>query len=233
MLTVRNVASGYGRSQILFDMSFEVGAGEAICLMGRNGMGKTTTIRTLMGLLPLWEGRIEFAGQPLSGLPAARVARQGLGLVPEGRQVFPNLTVHENLRVAAANRRDHADPWTLDRVYSLFPALRERSKSYANLLSGGEQQMLAIGRALMTNPRLLILDEATEGLAPVVRDQIWACITALRGLGQSIIVIDKHIQRLSGIVDRFYVVEKGRVVWTGDPERVLREEQTVRAFLTV
>jgi branched-chain amino acid transport system ATP-binding protein len=233
MLNVRNLTSGYDRSQVLFDISFDVKAGEAICLMGRNGMGKTTTVRAIMGLLPTWAGEIEFGGDRLNGLSAARIARKGLGLVPEGRQVFPNLTVHENLRVAAANRSQTADAWTTDRVYDLFPGLAERNRSYANLLSGGEQQMLAIGRALMTNPRLLILDEATEGLAPVVRDQIWACISRLRGLGQSIIVIDKHVKRLLDIVDRFYVVEKGHVVWSGDPDRVRREEATVREFLSV
>ncbi len=174
MLRVKNLTSGYDRSQILFDISFEVGPGEVVCLMGRNGMGKTTTVRALMGLLPAWDGAVEFEGRRLTGLSAARVARQGLGLVPEGRQVFSNLTVHENLLVVAANRRGEAQPWTVDRVYELFPGLHdERNGSYANLLSGGEQQMLAIGRALMTNPRLLILDEATEGLAPVIRDQIW------------------------------------------------------------
>jgi branched-chain amino acid transport system ATP-binding protein len=233
MLNVRGLKTGYDRSQVLFDMSFEVNAGEAICLMGRNGMGKTTTVKALMGLLPAWEGEIEFEGRKINGLPTARVARTGLGLVPEGRQVFPNLTVHENLRVVAANRKVALDPWTTDRVYDLFPGLQERIGSYANLLSGGEQQMLAIGRALMTNPKLLILDEATEGLAPVVRDQIWICIGRLREMGQSIIVIDKHIKRLLDVVDRFYVVEKGRVVWSGDPERVRREDATVKEFLSV
>ena len=233
MLTVSGLQSGYDRSQILFDISFEVQAGQAICLMGRNGMGKTTTVRALMGLLPTWSGSVEFDGTPLTGLSAARVARRGLGLVPEGRQVFPNLTVRENLLVAAANRAADANPWTLERVYDLFPALLERSGSHANLLSGGEQQMLAIGRALMTNPRLLILDEATEGLAPVVREQIWACIVRLRALGQSIIVIDKHIKRLIDVVDHFYVVEKGRTVWAGNPDRVRNEEATVKSLLSV
>ncbi|MFK3781130.1 ABC transporter ATP-binding protein [Agrobacterium sp. NPDC089420] len=233
MLKVRNLTSGYDRSQILFDMSFEVEAGEVVCLMGRNGMGKTTTVRALMGLLPAWNGSVEFDGKRLDGLSAARVARKGLGLVPEGRQVFPNLTVHENLKVAAANRRGEPNGWTVERIYELFPGLSERNGSYANLLSGGEQQMLAIGRALMTNPRLLILDEATEGLAPVVRDQIWHCIARLRALGQSIVVIDKHIKRLLGVADRFYVVEKGRVVWTGAPEKLRAEEETVKQFLSV
>ncbi|WP_454686797.1 ABC transporter ATP-binding protein [Agrobacterium leguminum] len=233
MLKVRNLMSGYDRSQILFDMSFEVDAGEVVCLMGRNGMGKTTTVRALMGLLPAWDGMIEFEGKRLDGLSTARVARTGLGLVPEGRQVFPNLTVHENLKVAAANRRAEPQCWTVERIYELFPGLSERNGSYANLLSGGEQQMLAIGRALMTNPRLLILDEATEGLAPVVRDQIWHCIARLRELGQSIVVIDKHIKRLLGVADRFYVVEKGRVVWTGAPEKLRAEEETVKQYLSV
>lgn len=233
MLTVSGLQSGYDRSQILFDISFAVPAGQAICLMGRNGMGKTTTVRALMGLLPAWDGMVDFDGKPLTGLSAARVARRGLGLVPEGRQVFPNLTTQENLLVAAADRHTDANPWTLQRIYDLFPALLERRASHANLLSGGEQQMLAIGRALMTNPKLLILDEATEGLAPVVRDQIWACIARLRELGQSIIVIDKHIKRLLGVVDHFYIVEKGRTVWSGDPDRVRREEATVKSYLSV
>ena len=233
MLKVTELTSGYDRSQILFDISFEVGAGEIVCLMGRNGMGKTTTVRAMMGLLPAWSGMVEFEGRRLDGVPTARVARQGLGLVPEGRQVFPNLTVTENLRVAAANRRGDADPWTLERIYDLFPALHERSASYGNLLSGGEQQMLAIGRALMTNPRVMILDEATEGLAPVIRDQIWDCIARLRGLGQSIVVIDKHLRRLLEVADRFYVVEKGRTVWTGTPDRVRAEEAVVKGYLSV
>jgi branched-chain amino acid transport system ATP-binding protein len=233
MLKVRNLTSGYDKSRILFDMSFDVGAGEVVCLLGRNGMGKTTTVRTLMGLLPAWDGTVEFDGQRLDGLSAARVARLGFGLVPEGRQVFPNLTVHENLKVAAANRRNETEAWTADRVYELFPALLERTGSYANLLSGGEQQMLAIGRALMTNPRLLILDEATEGLAPVVRDQIWSCLARLRGLGQSIVVIDKHLKRLLSLVDTFHVVEKGRVVWSGNAQRVQQDEATVKGYLSV
>ncbi len=160
-------------------------------------------------------------------------AKRGLGLVPEGRQIFPNLTVHENLRVAAANRRGQPDPWTVERIYELFPGLHERIGSHGNLLSGGEQQMLAIGRALMTNPSLLILDEATEGLAPVIRDQIWDCIARLRGLGQSIVVIDKHVKRLLDVADRFYVVEKGRTVWSGDPDRVRAEDDRIKGYLTV
>jgi branched-chain amino acid transport system ATP-binding protein len=233
MLSVQGLKSGYERTPVLFDMSFEVNAGEAICLMGRNGMGKTTTVRALMGLLPVWDGSIDFDGHRLDGMSAARVARRGLGLVPEGRQIFPNLTVIENLKVAAANRAGNPSPWTTDEIFDLFPALHERAASYGNLLSGGEQQMLAIGRALMTNPRLLILDEATEGLAPVIRDQIWSCIGKLRSKGQAIIVIDKHIKRLMQVVDRFYVVEKGRVVWSGDPGGVLREEARIKAYLSV
>jgi len=233
MLRVRNLVSGYDKSRVLNDVSFEVGAGEVVCLMGRNGMGKTTTVRTLMGLLPAWEGTVEFDGRDILGRPTARVARLGLGLVPEGRQIFPNLTVDENLKVAQADRRKAVDPWTPARIYALFPSLADRRQSYGNLLSGGEQQMLAIGRALMTNPRLLILDEATEGLAPVVRDQIWNCLAELRSLGQSIVVIDKHLKRLQSLVDRFYVMEKGYVVWTGDADRVNCEEATVKAYLSV
>jgi branched-chain amino acid transport system ATP-binding protein len=233
MLDVRNLSGGYGKGQVLFDMSFSVEAGQAICLLGRNGMGKTTTVRTLMGLLPSWSGEITFEGASIASLPAARIARRGLGLVPEGRQVFPNLTAHENLIATASNRMGAARPWTADRIYELFPGLHARRASAANLLSGGEQQMLAIGRALMTNPRLLILDEATEGLAPVIRDQIWACLSQLRSVGQSIIVIDKHIKRLAAVVDTFYVVEKGRIAWTGSADAVARDPGIVDRYLGV
>jgi branched-chain amino acid transport system ATP-binding protein len=233
MLEVRNLSGGYGKGQVLFDMSFSVEAGQAICLLGRNGMGKTTTVRTLMGLLPAWSGEINFEGASIASLPAARIARRGLGLVPEGRQIFPNLTAHENLIATAANRTGAARPWTVDRIYELFPGLHARRTSAANLLSGGEQQMLAIGRALMTNPRLLILDEATEGLAPVIRDQIWACLSQLRSVGQSIIVIDKHIKRLAGVVDAFYVVEKGQIAWSGPADAVGRDPGIVDRYLSV
>ena len=186
-----------------------------VSLMGRNGMGKTTTVRSIMGLTRAGAGSIRFAGQEIRDLPAYRVAKLGIGLVPEGRQVFANLTARENLVATAANRRGAPEPWTLDKVLALFPRLAARAGSMANLLSGGEQQMLAIGRALMTNPRLLILDEATEGLAPLIRDEIWRCLRALRAAGQSILVIDKNVAALTRIADRHIIIERGRVVWTG------------------
>jgi len=233
MLEVRGLSGGYGKAQVLFDLSFEIGRGEAICLMGRNGMGKTTTIRTVMGLLPAWGGDVRFKGQALPRRSAARVARAGVGLVPEGRQIFPNLTAEENLLVTAANRAGRSVPWTLERVYDLFPGLAERRHAHGNLLSGGEQQMLAIGRALMTNPELLILDEATEGLAPVVRDQIWLCLKRLRALEQSILIVDKHVKHLATLVDRFYVIERGRIGWSGTLADVGGDPQRLTQYLTV
>jgi branched-chain amino acid transport system ATP-binding protein len=234
VLSVEHLTSGYDRSQILFDMSFQVRAGEVVCLMGRNGMGKTTTVRALMGLLPVWGGVVKFDGQSIAGMKTQRISRLGLGVVPEGRMIFPNLSVRENLLVATAPRKNGSagDDWTIERVMELFPPLRERQASAGNLLSGGEQQMLAIGRALMTNPKLLILDEATEGLAPVVRDQIWDCLARLREMGQATIVIDKHLKRLLALVDTFYVVEKGKTVWKGDAARVRDEESAVKAYLS-
>ena len=214
LLELRDVETSYGLSRVLFGVSLAVAPGEVVSLMGRNGMGKTTTVRSIMGLTRAGAGSIRFAGQEIRELPAYRVAKLGIGLVPEGRQVFANLTARENLVATAANR-GVSDPWTLDRVLALFPRLAARSGSMANLLSGGEQQMLAIGRALMTNPRLLILDEATEGLAPLIRDEIWRCLTALRATGQSILVIDKNVAALTRIADRHIIIERGRVVWTG------------------
>ena len=233
MLMLDQVTGGYGRAQVLFDMSFAVGAGQVVCLLGRNGMGKTTTIRTIMGLLPPWSGAIRFDGEEIGGHVASRVARVGLGLVPEGRQIFPNLTAHENLLVATANRAAIATPWTAARIYDLFPGLADRRGAFGNLLSGGEQQMLAIGRALMTNPKLLILDEATEGLAPVVRTVIWQCLERLRGEGQAILVVDKHVKRLAKLGDRFYVVEKGRVAWSGDASAFARDTDVYARYLSV
>jgi branched-chain amino acid transport system ATP-binding protein len=220
LLDVAGVATSYGLSRVLFGVSLEVAAGEMVSLMGRNGMGKTTTVRSIMGLTPVLAGSIRFAGQEIQKLPSYRVAKLGLGLVPEGRQIFPNLTARENLVATAANRTAAAAPWTLDKVWSLFPRLAERSDTMANLLSGGEQQMLAIGRALMTNPRLLILDEATEGLAPLIRDEIWRCLKSLRGAGQSILVIDKNVEALSRIADRHYIIERGRVIWQGSSQQL-------------
>jgi branched-chain amino acid transport system ATP-binding protein len=216
LLELAGVETNYGLSRVLFGISLAIAPGEVVSLMGRNGMGKTTTVRSIMGLTPPVAGSVRFAGGEIGGLPAYRIAKLGLGLVPEGRQVFPNLTARENLLATAANRRDAADPWTLEKVYALFPRLAARSHSTANLLSGGEQQMLAVGRALMTNPRLLILDEATEGLAPLVREEIWRCLALLRGAGQAILVIDKNVEALTRIADRHYVIERGRVVWTGN-----------------
>ena len=215
LLELAEIVTSYGLSRVLFGISLAVGRGEMVSLMGRNGMGKTTTVRSIMGLTPSAAGTIRFAGSEIRALPAYRIAKLGLGLVPEGRQVFPNLTARENLVATAANRHGAADPWTLEKVFALFPRLAARAGSMANLLSGGEQQMLAIGRALMTNPRLLILDEATEGLAPLIRDEIWRCLEVLRAAGQSILVIDKNVDALTRIADRHYIIERGRVVWSG------------------
>jgi branched-chain amino acid transport system ATP-binding protein len=215
LLTVENVDTCYGLSQVLFKMSLAIGQGEMVTLMGRNGMGKTTTVRSIMGLTPALAGSIRFDGREIRGLATHEVAKLGIGLVPEGRQVFPNLTARENLVATAANRGDTADPWTLEKVCTLFPRLAERLPNMANQLSGGEQQMLAIGRALMTNPRLMILDEATEGLAPMIRAEIWHCLTQLKAAGQSILVIDKNVAALIRIADRHTLIERGRVVWSG------------------
>ena len=215
MLKVENIETAYGSSQVLFGVSLGVEAGEVVTLLGRNGMGKTTTISSIMGIIRPRAGAIEFDGSPIMGLPSYKVARAGLGLVPEGRQIFPNLSVRENLVATAANRTERANPWTLDRVFALFPALAERRTNMGNQLSGGEQQMLAVARALMTNPRLLILDEATEGLAPLIRAEIWRVLQHLKSEGQSILVIDKNVDALTRIADRHYVIEKGRIVWSG------------------
>jgi len=215
MLEVDALATSYGQSQVLFGVSFGVRAGEVATLLGRNGMGKTTTVRSIMGMVPIREGRITFEGKPLRGLPSYRVAQAGLGLVPEGRQVFPNLTVRENLVATAAKRSGRAELWTLARVFALFPQLAERRGHFGSQLSGGEQQMLAIGRALMTNPRMLILDEATEGLAPLVCIEIYRAIESLKASGLAILIIDKDLRALMRIAERHYVLEKGRVVWSG------------------
>jgi branched-chain amino acid transport system ATP-binding protein len=213
MLSVRHLQAAYGTAQILFDISLEVGPGEVVTLLGRNGMGKTTTIRSIMGLLRPTGGEVRFDGAVVTGLAPYRVAQTGIGLVPEGRQIFPTLTVEENLVATAASRTGRR--WTLDGVYELFPRLKERRTNLGTQLSGGEQQMLAIGRALMTNPKLLILDEATEGLAPLIRAEIWSCLKRLRSEHQSILVIDKNVDALAGFADRHVIVEKGRSVWTG------------------
>ena len=233
LLDVENIETCYGLSQVLFGLSFSVRSGEMVTLMGRNGMGKTTTIRSIMGLTPARAGSIRFAGGEIRGLPAFRIAKLGIGLVPEGRQIFPNLTVRENLVAASANRLGAADPWTLDKVHALFPRLAERSDNMGVTLSGGEQQMLAIGRALMINPRLLILDEATEGLAPLIRDEIWNCLTLLKAQGQSVLVIDKNVENLTRIADRHYIIERGRVVWTGTSQDLIAAPDLQHRYLGI
>ena len=233
LLEISGIETSYGLSRVLFGVSLAVAAGEMVSLMGRNGMGKTTTVRSIMGLTPATAGSIRFAGKEIRELAAYRVAKLGIGLVPEGRQVFPNLTARENLIATAANRAATASPWTLDKVLALFPQLAERADAMANLLSGGEQQMLAIGRALMTNPRLLILDEATEGLAPLIRDEIWRCLHRLRAAGQSILVIDKNVDALTRIADRHYVIERGRVVWTGSSAQLANAPEIQHRYLGI
>jgi branched-chain amino acid transport system ATP-binding protein len=215
LLELDGVETSYGFSQVLHGISLAIAPGEVVTLMGRNGMGKTTTVRSIMGLTRAMAGSIRFAGRDIRALPSHQVAKLGIGLVPEGRQVFPNLTARENLVATAANRGGAVEPWTLARVCELFPRLAERLGAMANQLSGGEQQMLVIGRALMTNPRLLILDEATEGLAPLIRAEIWQCLTRLKAQGLSILVIDKNVDALIRIADRHYLIERGRVVWNG------------------
>jgi branched-chain amino acid transport system ATP-binding protein len=233
MLTVEDLETAYGTSQVLYGLSLSVGTGAVVTLLGRNGMGKTTTVRSIMGMTPPRAGRIHFDGVPIHGLPPYRVAQAGLGLVPEGRQIFPNLTVRENLVSTAANRRRAGEPWTLDRVLALFPPLGARLHATGAYLSGGEQQMLAIGRALMTNPRLLILDEATEGLAPLVRAEIWRCLEQLKRGGLAILVIDKHVQALTRIADRHYIIERGRVVWSGTSAELAAQDDVQRRYLGV
>jgi branched-chain amino acid transport system ATP-binding protein len=232
MLSVQQLAASYGPAQALFDIGFAVGAGEVVTLIGRNGMGKTTTIRALMGLLPANGGSATFDGVSLIGLPPYRIAQAGLGLVPEGREVFPTLSVEENL-IATAAARFGAPRWTLTRVYQFFPALAARRANMGNQLSGGEQQMLAIGRALMTNPKLLILDEATEGLAPKIRAEIWSCLIRLKREGQAILLVDKHLDALLRIADRHVVIEKGRVVWTGSSVALAADPTVRQRYLQV
>jgi branched-chain amino acid transport system ATP-binding protein len=233
VLKVRDLKAFYGRSQALFGMELSVGAGEVVTLMGRNGMGKTTTVHAIMGVLAERSGTIEFDGKRIDQLPSFRIARLGLGLVPEGRQIFPNLSVRENLLAAAANRSGRAEPWTLARVVEFFPRLGERQANRGYQLSGGEQQMLAIGRALMTNPRLLILDEATEGLAPLIRQEIWSCLARLKREGQSILVIDKNVGAVIGLADRHHIVEKGRVVWSGTSTALASDSDLQHRYLGV
>ena len=233
MLEVRDLQTAYGQSQVLFGVNLEIQPGQVVSLLGRNGMGKTTTVRSIMGIVRPQQGTISFQNASLVGLPSYRIAQAGIGLVPEGRQVFPNLTVRENLLATAANRRGGSDPWTLERVYLFFPNLKARSNNYGNQLSGGEQQMLAIGRALMTNPRLLILDEATEGLAPLVRAEIYRSIERLKAEGLSILLIDKDVRALTRAADVHYVLEKGRVVWTGTSAQLAASQDVQHRYLGV
>ena len=233
MLSVQGIESFYGASQVLFSMGLDVNDGEVVTLLGRNGMGKTTTLNTLMGIVRARSGMIEFNGENITALPSYKIAKLGLGLVPEGRQVFPNLTVWENLVATAADRHGHTNPWTLERVFEMFPELASRRSSMGNLLSGGEQQMLAIGLALMTNPQLLILDEATEGLAPLIRHEIWNCLAQLKAEGLSILVVDKNIADLTKLADRHYVIEKGRVVWSGNSAELADNTEIQERYLGV
>lgn len=216
LLEVQALETAYGPSQVLFGVAFNIRQGEVATLLGRNGMGKTTTVRSLLGLTPARAGSIRFRGERIDHLAPDRIARMGLAVVPEGRQIFPNLSVKENLLAFAARRNATENPWTLDRVVALFPRLQERFSNMGNQLSGGEQQMLAVGRALMTNPHLLILDEATEGLAPLIREEIWRCLDQLRAQGQTILVIDKYVRRLLQLADSHTIIERGQVVWQGD-----------------
>ena len=232
MLAVRELRASYGTSEILFGISLQVGRGEVVSLLGRNGMGKTTTLASIMGIVRPRAGSITFNDEPLHGLPPYRIARAGLGFVPEGRQIFPRLNVLENLTVAF--RAPAGSPaWDAGKVFALFPRLAERRSNMGNQLSGGEQQMLAIGRALMTNPRLLILDEATEGLAPLIRAEIWRVIRRLKDMGQSILIVDKHVNVLARIADRHYILEKGRVAWTGSSAELVQSMETQRRLLGV
>jgi len=231
VLDLDGIETCYGLSQVLFGVSLAIAPGEMVTLMGRNGMGKTTTVRSVMGLTPARAGAIRFMGEEIRGLPSYKVAQRGIGLVPEGRQIFPNLSVRENL-LATAVKRNGAG-WTLSRVYELFPRLAERDGSMGNQLSGGEQQMLAIGRALMTNPRLLILDEATEGLAPLIRNEIWASLKRLKAEGQAILLVDKHIDALLKLADRHVVIEKGHVVWTGTSTALAADRSVKEKYLQV
>ena len=233
LLRVDAIETAYGSSQVLFGVSLEVQRGEFVTLIGRNGMGRSTTVKTIMGMLAPRSGSITMLGLAIHGQPSYRVARAGIGLVPEGRQIFPNLTVRENLVATAENRFRQADAWTLDRVYAMFPRLSERERNLGANLSGGEQQMLAIGRALMTNPLLLILDEATEGLAPRVRLEIWHCLERLKAAGLALIVIDKNIAPLLRLADRHYVLEKGRVVWQGSSGALRAQPGVLQQYVGV
>ncbi len=233
MLEVKTIETFYGKSQALFGVSLKVREGEVVTLLGRNGMGKSTTVRSIMGLTPIRAGRIVFDGTDIDRLPSYAIARLGIGLVPEGRQIFPNLTVHENMLATAANRQGTKSPYTLDRVLSIFPRLADRLKHYGNQLSGGEQQMLAVARAMMTNPKLLILDEATEGLAPLIRKEIWRALALLKVNGHAILVIDKNLDALMKLADRHCIMENGRVVWRGSTAELAGDEGLKARYLGV
>ena len=232
MLMVEALQASYGDSQVLFGVDLAIAEGEVVTLLGRNGMGKTTTISAILGLLRPRGGQVRFAGVDVTGKPPYAIAQLGIGLVPEGRQVFPTLSVEENL-IATAAARFGAPRWTLPGIYTLFPRLKERRTNMGNQLSGGEQQMLAIGRALMTNPRLIILDEATEGLAPLIRQEIWACLAMLKAEGESILVIDKNVDALARLADRHAVIEKGRIVWTGTSAELMADPALKNRYLHV
>ena len=231
MLELAGLQTFYGASQILFDVDLSVRDGQVVTLLGRNGMGKTTTVKSIMGVARYRRGRVSFAGQDLTGKRSYEIARAGIAYVPEGRHVFPNLTVRENILATERHRTDAKDPWTYEKVLGLFPALRQRASHPGNALSGGEQQMVAISRALMTNPRLLILDEATEGLAPLVRREIWRCLEELSEGGLAILVIDKNIEHLMRIADHHYILEKGEVVWHGSSASLRSEKHLLEQHL--
>ena len=232
LLELSAVENGYGISQVLFDISFSIAAGECVSVQGRNGMGKSTTIKSILGIAPIWRGGIRWKGQPVDRWPPHRIARQGVGLVPEGRQIFPNLSVRENLIATAIARPERRAPWDYARVVRLFPRLAERANNFGNQLSGGEQQMLAIGRALMTNPELLILDEATEGLSPLIRQEIWNALATVRAEGMSILVIDKNLRPLLELCDRHLIIEKGRVVWSGSSDELRGDQAAQQKYLS-
>ena len=233
LLEVEGLEAGYGSSQVLFGMQLSMQAGDTATLLGRNGMGKTTTVRAITGLNRAQGGSIRFLGERIEHLSADKIARMGMALVPEGRQIFATLSVQENLLAFAANRSRSKEPWTLERVYALFPRLKERTRNMGNQLSGGEQQMLAIGRALMTNPQLLVLDEATEGLAPLIREDIWQCLTTLKAAGQSILVIDKYVQKLVQLADQHTLIERGQVVWQGDSKALAAQPALWERYIGV
>ena len=233
LLNVEKIESSYDNSRVLFGITIRIGVGEMVTLLGRNGMGKTSTIRSIMGLLKPHSGEIYFKGKAVTGYPSYKVAQEGIGLVPEGRQIFPNLSVVENLVATEANRLSKGDPWSVGKVFELFPALKNRRNHMGNQLSGGEQQMLAISRALMTNPELLILDEATEGLAPLIRAEIWKVLETLKSQKQSILVIDKNIDALSRIADRHYIIEKGLVAWSGTSKELSENKELQESYLGV